>query len=186
MHTKKNTYAHTFIHTLWHTQTQMYFTLSVPLTHSRYSVINVLQPKGSLLTLATVSTHHRPRGAHISLTFCLADLCLRGINRKSEGGEKKKSSLTLWPLSRPSAGSGVEPTTPQEAPLRGAFVLCYSNSLVTVLNPRGSLTGALGSQAWLLTAPRWKASNAALSPPCSILPWLSKLLGDLSLFYGVL
>ena len=137
----------------------------------------------ALLTLATVSTHPRPRGVHLPLTSsCLADLCLREREREKE----KKSSLTLWPLSGPWAGSGVEPTTPHEAPLHGAQLLCYSNSLVTVQNPRGSLTGAWGSQAWLLTAPRWKASDAALSPACYKLPWLSKLLGDFSLLLGVL
>lgn len=89
---------------------------------------------------------------------------------KEEDKKKGKSSLTLWPLSRPWAGGRLEPSMPHEAQLRGAFLLCYSNSLVTVLNPRGSLTGALGSQAWLLTAPRWKASDIALSLACYLLP----------------
>lgn len=142
--------------------------------------------RGALLTLATVSTHPGPQGVHLPLTSsCLADLCLRERGRRNESRRERKSSLTLWPLARPWAGSGVEPTTPHEAPLHGAFLLCYSNSLVTVLNPRGSLTGALGSQAWLLTAPRWKASDAALSPPCYILPWLSKLLGDSACSLGL-
>lgn len=87
--------------------------------------------------------------------------------------------MTLWPLPRPWAGSKVEPSSPHEAPPCAAFPLCYSNSLVTNQNPRGSLTGVWGSQAWLLTAPRWKASDAALSPACCRL--LRKLLGDLCL-----
>lgn len=52
------------------------------------------------------------------------------------------------------------------------------------LKPKGVFNGALGSQAWLLTAPRWKASDTALSPPCYTLPWLSKLLWDFECSYG--
>lgn len=89
--------------------------------------------------------------------------------RWSEAAKKKKS-FTLRPLPRPRAGSRTEPTTS----LHGACPLCYSNSLVTVLNPRGSLTQALGSQAWLLTAPRWKALDIALHVTYS--PGLAKSL----------
>lgn len=121
--------------------------LACSVTHSRHPVINVLKQGGgeggALLTLATVSTQRRPQGVRLPLTSrCPADACLR-----ERGGGGKEFSCPVTSLRALSAGvgvGGVGPTTPHEAPLRGAFVLCYSNSLVTVLNPRGSLTGGLG------------------------------------------
>lgn len=111
---------------------------------------------------------------HLFLTLCKTDLSFRESKRGRKGemewSSKKEKSFTLWPLSRPRAGSRTEPTTS----LHGACPLCYSNSLVTVLNPRGSLTQALGSQAWLLTASRWKALDIALHVTYS--PGLAKSL----------
>lgn len=158
----------------------MYLTLASWASLQRHLAINVLQPGGSFDLSHCVHPPQAP-GSPPPSDLLLPAWSMFERKRREEG----KSSLTLWPLSRPWAGSGVEPSTPHEAPLHGALLLCYFNSLVTVLNPRGSLKGTWGSQAWLLTAPRWKASDAALSPPCHLLPWLSKLLWDFSLLLGV-
>lgn len=81
---------------------------------------------------------------------------------QEEEEELEKSSLTSWPLSRLGARSvAVKPSAPSRP-----RPLCYFSSLVTVLHPRGSLMAASGSQGWVLTAPRWKASDAALRPAC--------------------
>lgn len=154
------------MHIRWH-KNALHTCCFFPSTPSRLSVINVLRLRKLFwpppLCPPTTSPSRPP------LSNLMQNWSKFQRVKKSEK-RKKEKGFTLRPLPRPRAGSRTEPTTS----LHGACPLCYSNSLVTVLNPRGSLTQALGSQAWLLTAPRWKALDIALHVTYS--PGLAKSL----------
>ena len=190
-------WTHTLIDAHWHTCTHTDIPRSGWSLHTfkAFSDKRLEKTRGALLTLATVSAHCVPLGAHLPLTSCLADLCLqerererdrereREREREKEGIKKKYSHpmTSLQALSREwgwahhaTWGSTAWCSPPLLFQLSG-----YSPK------PKGVFNGALGSQAWLLTAPRWKASDAALSPPCYTLPWLSKLLRDFGLLLWV-
>lgn len=89
-----------------------------------------------------------------------------------------KNSLDSWPLSRPRTGSQPELTMSPDSPLHGAFLLCYFNSLVTVLNPRGCLTGGLGITGLTVNSSGVKGPGHCPEPPM-LLTTLTELLGDL-------
>ncbi len=97
--------THTYsihIHTHTHACTLAYTCAHSNIPHFCWSLFTFkafsdkcLATRGALLTLATASTHHRPKGAHLSLTSCLADLCLREREREKE---RKKFSYPVTSL----------------------------------------------------------------------------------------
>lgn len=66
----------------------------------------------------------------------------------------------------------------QDSPLHGTFPLCYFNSLVTVLNPRGSLTGGLGITGLTVNSSGVKGPGHCPEPPM-LHTTLTELLRDL-------
>ena len=106
------------------------------------------------------------------------------IFERERGREKEREKKVLLPCDlSPDPGQRLRSSPPYHimALLCGAVLLCYSSSLVTVLHPWGSLTGAWGSQAWLLTAPRWKGLGRCPKPSMLHTPLAyGKLLGDFS------
>lgn len=73
----------------------------------------------------------------------------------------------------------------QDSPLHGAFPLCYFNSLVTVLNPRGSLTGGLGITGLTVNSFGVKGPGHCPEPPI-LHTTLTELLRDLDPLGGLL
>jgi len=131
----------------------------------------------TILTLATVSTHRRPRGVHLPLTSsCLADLCLRDREKERERKRRVKKRVLL-------------PFDLSPGPKRGAG-LCPPRSVVLFLpllfqlsgyspKPKGVFNGGLGITGPTVNSSEVKGlGRCPLSPPCRILPWLSELLGD--------
>lgn len=129
--------------------------------------------------LPVFTRHSQSWAARLPLTSCQPQLCYW----ESVGGAK--NSLDSWPLSRLRAGSEPKLTMSQDSPLHGAFPLCYFNSLVTVLNPRGSLTGGLGITGLTVNSSGVKGPGHCPEPPM-LHTTLTELHRDLDPLRGLL